>query len=166
MHKILFVCLGNICRSPLAESVLRGLASRRGLSRHFIADSAGTHAQRHAGQRPDPRATQVAMRRGYDDVNKQRSRAFTDKDFEKFDHIVAMDSTNLAHLRKICPLQFQHKLHLLLEFADLQVSPDIPDPYYGSVEGFERVLDLCEAGVAGLIDSCMRKPSGQAAQTR
>ncbi|MEO8187741.1 MAG: low molecular weight protein-tyrosine-phosphatase [Burkholderiaceae bacterium] len=166
MHRILFVCLGNICRSPLAEGVLRRLSSRRGLSRHFVADSAGTHAQSHAGQRPDPRAIQVATLRGYNGLNKHKARALTEKDLEKFDRIVAMDSNNLAHLRKICPPQFQHKLHLLLEFAEPQISPDIPDPYYGSVEGFERVLDLCEAGVAGLIDFCMRQPSGQAAQTR
>ena len=166
MHKVLFVCLGNICRSPLAEGVLRGLASRRGLGRSFTVDSAGTHAHRHAGQRPDPRATQVAVRRGYDGMDKLKARAVTEKDFLKFDRIVAMDSSNLAQLRKICPPHLQHKLHLLLEFAGDREELDVPDPYYGSVEGFERVLDLCELAVSGLIDSCLREGRASAAQAR
>lgn len=131
---------------------MRGLLRSRRLEREFSADSAGTHAHRHAGQRPDPRAMQVAAQRGYVGMNKQRARAIDVKDFAKFDCILAMDSGNLASLRKVCPPQFQHKLHLLLEFASALDTREVPDPYYGSLAGFERVLDLCEAGIAGLLD--------------
>lgn len=156
MYRILIVCLGNLCRSPMAEGVLRTLLHKHGLEREFSVGSAGTRAHHHAGQRPDPRAVEVAARRGYSGIDKQRARAITQKDFEKFDCIVAMDSSNLAYLQKICPPEFQRKLHLLLEYAPRQNLLDVPDPYYGGLAGFERVLDLCEAGVAGLLDSCLR----------
>lgn len=135
---------------------------RQGIEQRFDVDSAGTHAHRHAGQRPDPRAVQVAARRGYVVTNKQRARPIKAKDFEKSDCIVAMDSGNLTYLRKICPPEFQHKLHLLLEFAPAAADDlEIPDPYYGNLAGFERVLDLCEAGLAGLLNSLLRpQPDG------
>lgn len=162
MHKILMVCMGNLCRSPMAVGALQGVLAARRLEHRFEVDSAGTHARRHAGQRPDPRAIDVATRRGYSDLTKQRSRAITASDFQKFDLIIAMDGDNLQSLRKICPAAFHHKLHLLLDFVDGSNGIDIPDPYFGSVAGFEHVLDLCEAGVTGLVNRCLRAPAGSA----
>ena len=159
MYNILMVCMGNLCRSPLAEAALRSLLARRGLERRFKVDSAGTHAHRHAGQRPDPRAMQVASRRGYVGMDKLRARGMVETDFRKFDIVVAMDTENLLHLRAICPTVSQQKLHLLMEFVSDSDNINVPDPYYGSLEGFEKVLDLCEAGVSGLLDACCRQPS-------
>lgn len=162
MHKILMICMGNLCRSPMAVGALQGVVAARRLEHLFEVDSAGTHARRHVGQRPDPRAIEVAARRGYKDLSKQRSRPVGASDFQKFDLIIAMDGDNLQSLKKICPAELHHKLHLLLEFADGSSGVDIPDPYFGSVAGFEHVLDLCEAGVTGLVNRCLRVPADPA----
>ncbi len=153
--------MGNICRSPLAVAALDAVIKARRLEDHFVTDSAGTHVRRSAGQRPDPRAVESAERRGYQRLQKQRSRSITELDFQHFDLIVAMDSDNLKNLKKICPPALQHKLHLLLDFADGVDISDIPDPYFGGPAGFERVLDLCEAGVTGLVNRCLRSPPGR-----
>lgn len=149
MTKILMVCMGNICRSPMARAVAQQMAQDAGYAQEFEFDSAGTLAQ-HAGERADPRARTVLLSRDYEPGNT-RARRVNDQDFERFDLILAMDQTNLAALQRLCPAQHLSKLHLLLEFAPSAGVNEVPDPYYGNLAGFERVLDLCEAGVRGLI---------------
>lgn len=141
--------MGNICRSPLAEGVVRSFARRAGLASTLEVDSAGTHGY-HVGEPPDPRARKVAANRGYD-VSNLRARCVTDGDFVRFDMILAMDRRNLAFLRRSCPDGYESKLGLFLDYADGPSPDEVPDPYYGGADGFERVLDLCEAAARGLI---------------
>lgn len=145
--RILFVCTGNICRSPTAEGVFKALADRAGLRTE--ADSAGTHDY-HVGSAPDRRATAHARRRGYD-LSGLRARQVTQADFEAFDLVLAMDRSHLRTMEGLCPPAYRHKLRLFLEFAG-QPGADVPDPYYGGAEGFERVLDMVEAASRGLVD--------------
>ncbi|HOL64545.1 MAG TPA: low molecular weight protein-tyrosine-phosphatase [Accumulibacter sp.] len=147
---MLFVCMGNICRSPLAEGIARAMAQKQGLATRLIFDSAGTHGQMHSGSPPDARAQRVAARHGYD-LSKLRARTVIDADFDRFDRILVMDSANLGELQRRCPLGSQGKLALFLDYADSLVEKDVPDPYYGTDEGFERVLGLCEQAVQGLL---------------
>ncbi|MGI2260113.1 low molecular weight protein-tyrosine-phosphatase [Shewanella sp. GXUN23E] len=135
---ILFVCMGNICRSPTAEAVCRKMAHERGIDLEI--DSAGTIAY-HAGERPDARSEAAGVRRGYD-FTGMTARQVTDSDFSHFDYILAADLSNLADLNKRCPAEYQHKLSLLL--APLGHDAEVPDPYYGGARGFEQVLDLLE----------------------
>ena len=151
MNKILMVCMGNICRSPLAEGVLRAQVTEQGRESGYVIDSAGTHGHYHAGEPPDPRAIAAAVRRGYMQVAQQRARPIHPDDFERFDLIVAMDRDNLTHLKRMCPPEHQGKLYLLLTFAPELALDELPDPYFGNAEGFERVLNLCEAGVRGML---------------
>lgn len=144
------VCMGNVCRSPMAQMVTLRLVAQAGLARKLQIDSAGTHAGR-CSDRPDPRAKTALSGRGYA-IGKRRSRQVTERDFSRYDLILAMDQANLNDLRSMCPADHTHKLRLFLEFAQGVNVRDIPDPYYGSVEGFERVLDLCEAGARGLVE--------------
>lgn len=146
---ILLVCMGNICRSPTAEGVLRDKAAAAGLADHLHIDSAGTHDY-HVGSPPDPRASQAAMGRGYD-LSRLRGRQVADADFERFDYILAMDRDNLSILLKRCPKQLQHKVRLFLSFSRRFPNLNVPDPYYGGPKGFEQVLDMVEDGVAGLL---------------
>jgi protein-tyrosine phosphatase len=139
--KLLFVCTGNICRSPTAEAVLRQLAAQMKVSVH--AESAGTHDY-HVGEPPDLRAQQHARRRGYD-LSGLRARQVTRGDFETFDVILAMDRGHLRALERSCPPEHRGKLRLLL------AERDVPDPYYGDAGGFERVLDLVEAACRDLL---------------
>jgi protein-tyrosine phosphatase len=139
--KVLFVCTGNICRSPTAEGVLRHLAKQAGVEVHV--ESAGT-GHWHVGRPPDQRAQRHAHGRGYD-LSAQRARQVTLRDFEAFDLIVAMDRGHLAALQGLCPPQHRAKLRLLVP------ERDVPDPYYGGDQGFERVLDMVEAACAGLL---------------
>ncbi|OGB09770.1 MAG: hypothetical protein A3E79_14860 [Burkholderiales bacterium RIFCSPHIGHO2_12_FULL_61_11] len=149
MTKILMVCMGNLCRSPMARAVARQLAQQAGRSQEFEFDSAGTLAL-HTGERADPRAIATLLSRNYEPGNTSVRRV-NDQDFENFDLILAMDQTNLAALQRLCPPQHLAKLHLLLKFAPSAGVDEVPDPYYGNLAGFERVLDLCEAGARGLI---------------
>ena len=149
MTKLLMVCMGNICRSPMAQVVTLHLAQQAGLGRAIQVDSAGTHAAR-GSESPDPRAKKVLVGRGYS-VGKMRARQIVEPDFVRYDQILAMDQANLNDLRRLCPAEHAHKLRLLLEFAPDSGLTDIPDPYYGGPPGFERVLDLCEAGARGLV---------------
>lgn len=158
MHKILMVCMANICRSPMAVGAMQTVVLARRLEHLFQIDSAGTHVRRHAGQRPDPRAIESMARCGYRGLSNQRSRSIMPADFGRFDFIVAMDTDNLRSLRKICPVELQQKLHLLLDFADTVPESDVPDPYFGNAAGFDHVLRLCEAGVTGLVNRCLRAP--------
>ncbi|HXU43607.1 MAG TPA: low molecular weight protein-tyrosine-phosphatase [Burkholderiales bacterium] len=139
--KVLFVCTGNICRSPTAEGVLRRLAEAENLKVHV--ESRGTHDY-HVGEPPDERAQDHAQRRGYD-LSAQRAKHFSTRDFEEFDLVLAMDRGHLRLLQRLCPPRHAAKLKLLLQEAD------VPDPYYGGPEGFEQVLDLVEAACRGLL---------------
>lgn len=147
--KILMVCTANICRSPMARMVGAHLASKAGMARHVIFDSAGTQAGR-ISDPPDPRAKAALSKRDYPTI-KMRSRRVKDDDFVRFDLILAMDRSNLEALRQRCPDAQARKLRLLLEFAPHLDLLEVPDPYFGGPQGFDRVLELCETAVAGLI---------------
>lgn len=149
MTRILLVCLGNICRSPLAQGVLEQRLRLSGLFHRVRADSAGTQGY-HLGESPDPRAVEAAARRGYD-ISGQRARRVRDGDFQSFDYILAMDQDNLQQLTARCPAAEVGRLRLLMDFAPGPDRQDVPDPYYGGEDGFERALDLIEAAVDGLI---------------
>ena len=149
MVKVLFVCMGNICRSPTALGVFQRLVEQTGLSRHIEVDSAGTHAY-HIGNAPDPRAQTAALRRGID-LSLQRARRVEAADFKRFDYMLAMDTENLKALCAICPPQHVHKLNLFMEYAPELRMQEVPDPYYGGGSGFEQVLDLVEAASEGLL---------------
>ncbi|CAO3416666.1 low molecular weight protein-tyrosine-phosphatase [Azospirillum endophyticum] len=160
MLKVLFVCTGNICRSPTAEGVFRHLAERAGLGAHVIADSAGTHGY-HVGEPPDPRTQRAALARGVD-LSSLRARKVAAVDFTSFDHILAMDSGHLDQLRRIAPPGSTAALRLFLDDASGPAGyegtgQEVPDPYYGGPAGFEQVLDLCEAGARGLLDRLSRE---------
>ena len=147
--KILFVCLGNICRSPTAEAVFRAVLAREAPGLGIQVDSAGT-AGYHIGEPPDPRTRQAALRRGYD-LSSLRARIVELADFERFDLILAMDGENLAVLKRRAPRDFAPKVRLFLEFAPELGVADVPDPYYGGPNGFEEVLDLVEEAAQGLL---------------
>jgi low molecular weight protein-tyrosine phosphatase len=148
--RILFVCLGNICRSPTAEAVLRALAAREAPELPLEVDSAGT-AGYHIGEPPDPRAAAASARRGYD-LRALRARLVEPEDFERFDLILAMDEENLRVLRGRAPAAAHGQLRLFLEFAPTGTPAEVPDPYYGGPNGFEEVLDLAEAAARGLLE--------------
>jgi len=151
---VLFVCLGNICRSPAGEGVLKKLVTDRGLRDRVRVDSAGTIGY-HAGSPADARMRRVASQRGY--RLDGRARQFTSADFERFDLIVAMDSDNLDDLREQATLPHHHaKLRLLSDFLPADASRDVPDPYYGGVEGFEEVLDMVEQACDGILGELLR----------
>ncbi len=150
MVEILFVCTGNICRSPTAEGVFRHYVRAAGLADRIAADSAGTHGY-HTGEPPDERATLAAARRGFD-LSDIRARPVTREDLRRFDLVVAMDRGHLGLLRRLAPDAEAGRLRLFMEFAPDHGVLDVPDPYYGGAEGFERVLDMIEAGAAGLLD--------------
>jgi protein-tyrosine phosphatase len=146
---ILFVCLGNICRSPTAEAVLRALAARHAPELALTIDSAGT-AEYHVGSAPDARAQQAARRRGYD-MSGLRARVVEAPDFEHFDFILAMDRANLVALRRVAPAAERERVRLFLEYAPAAATLEVPDPYYGGPNGFEEVLDLVESASLGLL---------------
>jgi protein-tyrosine phosphatase len=146
---ILFVCMGNICRSPTAEGVFRARAERAGMAERLHIDSAGTHAY-HVGSKPDPRSTDFAARRGID-LSTQRARQVAASDFASFDRIYAMDHDNLARLTAACPPQYRHKLGLFMQFASASDADVVPDPYYGGAMGFDQVLDFIEDASDGLL---------------
>ncbi len=148
MAKVLMVCHGNLCRSPMAELVARQMAQQAGLGKQHSFESAGTHAG--YKEPPDPRARDALTKRGYA-LGKGKARRITDKDFATADLVLAMDQDNMNALRRMCPSEHVHKLRMFLEFAPQAGTIEVPDPYYGSSQGFEAVLDLCEAGARGLI---------------
>lgn len=149
--RLLFVCTANICRSPTAEGVVRAQLKNAGLARHVEIDSAGTQ-RRQVAQPPDARAQKAALRRGYD-LSRLRARGISEADFAHFDRILAMDCDNLEILQRDCPPEHRHKLGLFLEYSSRFSEREVPDPYYGSDAGFERVLDLIEDAAAGLVES-------------
>jgi protein-tyrosine phosphatase len=148
-YAVLMVCMGNICRSPTAEGVLRHLVGEAGLQDHIHIDSAGTHGY-HVGAPPDERSTHHARLRGYD-LSELRARQVKPADFARFDLILAMDHDNLALLQEDCPAEHRSKLRRLMEFAPAGVGDVVADPYYGGKQGFETVLDHVEAACQGLI---------------
>ncbi len=148
--RVLFVCLGNICRSPMAEGAFRHLAEQMGKDHLLEIDSAGTGAW-HVGEPPDRRATATALQRGID-ISQQRARKVKPDDFEHFDHIIAMDQENHLNLMRMAPPGHQHKIRLFLSHAPQQPEQEVPDPYYGGEQGFEHALDLVQAASRGLLN--------------
>jgi len=146
---VLFVCMGNICRSPTAEGVFRHVVEKSDLAGKIHTDSAGTHAY-HVGEPPDRRAQATAQSRGID-ISDLRARRVSHEDFEKFDYIIAMDKDNLSGLLDQCPEPHKDKVHLFLGFAEHLNDSEVPDPYYGGQRGFERVFDMVEAAANGLL---------------
>jgi len=147
---VLFVCTGNICRSPTAHGVFLHMLREAGLAERVRVDSAGTHDY-HVGEPPDRRTQDHARRRGYD-LSMLRARQVSRADFERFDRILAMDRSHLAILRRLAPAQFEG-LGLFMDYATASPGREVPDPYYGRGDGFERVLDMIELAAAGLLDS-------------
>ena len=148
--KILFVCMGNICRSPSAEAVFSGIVKNSGLSSKFEIDSAGTHAY-HVGNPPDARAQETAKKRGFD-LSHLKARQVENNDFSYYDYILAMDKDNYTLLDQACPDEFKNKLSLFLDFAQDHPLSEVPDPYYGGKKGFENVFDMVNAASMGLLD--------------
>lgn len=146
---VLFVCMGNICRSPTAHGIFERLVSDAGLDQIILVDSAGTHAY-HIGNPPDPRSQETALGRGVD-LSGQRARKAIREDFEVFDYVIAMDKDNLNNLLALAPQAHREKLHLLLDFAPELGLREVPDPYYGGARGFDRVYDLVSTASEALL---------------
>lgn len=159
--RILLVCMGNICRSPLAHGVVRRRLYAEGMATVIELDSAGTHGY-HAGSPPDERAQAAAARRGID-ISDLRARSVAPADFELFDLILAMDDENLETLRRSAAREHHHKLHLFMAYAGGEEGRVVPDPYYGGPIGFERVLDMVEEAAEGLVERLRERLSGQQA---
>ena len=147
--KVLFVCMGNICRSPTAQGVFERLVQSEGVEEHLVIDSAGTHAY-HVGNPPDKRSQAAAKGRGLD-LSGQRARQVTAADIEEFDYVLVMDHTNLYDLQDLVTESGCERVHLFMKFAERWDVDEVPDPYYGGNSGFERVLDMVEDAAAGLL---------------
>jgi protein-tyrosine phosphatase len=150
MKRVLFVCTGNICRSPTAEGVFRKLVADAGLADLIATDSAGTHGY-HVGEPPDHRMQAAARRRGYD-LSRLRARRVAREDFHRFDLVLAMDREHHGILAGLAPPSAGHKVKLMMEFGRRSALEEVPDPYYGGPEGFELVLDLLEDAAEGLLE--------------
>jgi protein-tyrosine phosphatase len=153
--RILFVCMGNICRSPSAEGVFRQALTRRAPELQVEFDSAGTHDY-HVGEAPDARALAAARRRGID-ISRLRARSVVPDDFERFDLILVMDEENAGELKRRARPAHQERIRLIMEYAPSAGRTAVPDPYYGGEQGFEEVLDLLEEAADGLIDALLDK---------
>ena len=152
---VLFVCMGNICRSPTAEGVFRYLIQQQGHDSWISTDSAGTHAY-HIGEQPDRRAQQTALNRGIN-LSDLRARKALAKDFNDFDYVLAMDDENYLILEQLCPAGFEDKLSLFLDFTKDYSETQVPDPYYGGDQGFEHVFDLVESASRGLLEDIKKR---------
>lgn len=157
--RVLFICMGNICRSPTAEGVFRRLVAERAPGLDIEIESAGTHDY-HVGDPPDRRAIAAAARRGID-ISSLRARAVEQADFARFDLLIAMDRLNREVLLDRSPQQYRDRVRLFLEFAPAIDEDDVPDPYYGGPVGFERVLDLAEEASIGLLDELVSRSTGR-----
>jgi len=155
MIRVLFVCTGNICRSPTAEGVFRQLVRAENLHEHILVDSAGTHDY-HVGEEPDRRSMLAAAGRGYD-LSGLRARQLASTDFAEFDYLLAMDRGHRLILKRFAPREDRQKVAMFLDFSRKYSGQDVPDPYYGGGQGFERVLDLIEDGAAGLLVDVKKK---------
>lgn len=150
MVRVLFVCMGNICRSPVAEGVFQRMLEGAGLADKVYVDSAGTHSY-HAGAPPDARSQATAFRRGVD-LRGIRARRVTVTDFTEFDYVLAMDRDNFEHLLALCgEPELRRRIQLLMDYAPDLPEREVPDPYYGGPNGFERVMDLIEVAAEGLL---------------
>ncbi len=146
---VLFCCMGNICRSPTAEAIFRERVEEAGLTQCVLIDSVGTHDY-HIGKPPDIRTQRTALSRGYD-MSMLRARQVEVADFTRFEYVLAMDRANLDILQRLCPAKERGRLGLFLEYASRHDEREVPDPYYGGAEGFERVLDMVEDASEGLL---------------
>lgn len=155
--KVLFVCMGNICRSPTAEGVFAKLLKEQNLEEYFVIDSAGTHAY-HVGEPPDLRAQHAALERDIE-LTHLRARKVIMGDFEDFDFLLAMDDENYAALMDACPEEYKDKISYLLDYAPQLDAREVPDPYFGGKYGFERVLDMIEAASAGFLNTLQKTGS-------
>lgn len=153
--RLLFVCTGNICRSPTAEGVMRVMAAKAGLADRLVLDSAGTHDY-HVGEPPDPRTQRAARARGYD-LSALRARQVCRDDFFRFDWLLAMDRGHLAILERLRPPGARAEVALFLRHSRRFPNGEVPDPYYGGPEGFAAVLDLIEEGCAGWLAWVQRR---------
>ena len=153
--RVLFVCMGNICRSPTAQGVFRKLLQAEGLDAVIETDSAGTHGY-HAVEPPDRRARETALRRGID-LSDLRARRVVPEDFSRFEYVLAMDQENYHNLSGICPRGAERKLMLFMDFAPHLRTREVPDPYYGGGSGFERVFDMVDAASEGLLADIRRR---------
>ena len=151
MTRVLFVCTGNICRSPTAEGVFLHMVHRAGLENLVVVDSAGTHGY-HVGDRPDPRAQAAAKRRSYD-LSKLRARRLLSDDYARFDHLLAMDRGHQSIMLPNSPPEHRSKIRLFMDYAPEVEHREVPDPYYGDDAGFDLVLDLVEAAAYGLLQA-------------
>jgi protein-tyrosine phosphatase len=158
-HRILFVCLGNICRSPMAEGVFRNLVEEEGLAHRFEIDSAGLGAW-HLGQAPDARAQAAARRRGID-ISGQSARQVSEEDFDRFDLLLVMDRSNFAEIKRRAPVESHAKIRPFLDFAAKAGAKDVPDPFYGGTEGFDHALDLIEEAARGLLAALTGAETGR-----
>ncbi len=156
--RLLFVCMGNICRSPSAEGVFRRVLAERAPNISIEIDSAGTHDY-HVGHPPDRRAIEAARRRGID-LTTLRARQVTVEDFARFDLILAMDDENVEDLKRRAPSEYHSRIRLLLDFAPEAPMRHVPDPYYGGTPGFEQVLDLLEQASEGLLEEVLNRQRG------
>ncbi|MEA3638851.1 MAG: low molecular weight protein-tyrosine-phosphatase [Lamprobacter sp.] len=156
--RVLFCCMGNICRSPTAQGVFTKLVIEEGLSPLIEVDSAGTHAY-HVGEPPDPRARDTAQRRGID-LSRQRARRAVAEDFERFDYVLAMDQDNHRALSSLCPPGFEDRLKLFMDYAPHLKIREVPDPYYGGANGFEVVFDMVDEAARGLLEAIRRERLG------
>lgn len=153
--RILFVCMGNICRSPTAEGVFRRVLQARAPHLEIEIDSAGTHDY-HVGHPPDRRAIEAASRRGID-LSALRARCVVERDFEGYDLILVMDEENLEELHRRAPATYRERIRLVMDYAPAATSRRVPDPYYGGALGFEEVLDLLEEAAEGLLEELLRQ---------
>lgn len=152
---VLFVCMGNICRSPTAQGVFRAMVESEGLAERIRTDSAGTIAY-HVGEPPDRRARETADKRGIN-LNDLRARKVVAEDFERFDYVLAMDQDNYRDLMELCPPGMEERLHLFMDFAPQCAESEVPDPYYGGVAGFDRVFNLVEDASRGLLEHILQR---------
>ena len=153
-HRLLFVCLGNICRSPMAEGAFRHVAAEQGVLDRFEIDSAGLGSW-HVGQAPDHRAQKAADQRGID-ISGQSARQIRSSDFTSFDLLLAMDGSNYGELVQLAPKGERHKIRRFLDFAPHAGTKDVPDPFFGEAEGFDRALDLIDEAARGLLAELLR----------
>ena len=155
MVKVLFVCMGNICRSPTAEGVFRHIVEESKLADKIHIDSAGVYAY-HVGSPPDSRAQEAALKRNIN-LSTQKGRQVNKDDFNQFDYVIAMDHSNYSDLDEICPDEQKNNLRMFLEFSNKFDEQEVPDPYYGGAHGFEHVLDLVEDASRGLLKNIRNK---------
>lgn len=164
MIKVLFICMGNICRSPTAEGIFRKMLRERRLEGRIEVDSAGTHGY-HVGEAPDPRTQRAAAARGYD-LSNIRARKVAPQDLEYFDLVLAMDKNNLDVLRRMCPPEHAGRLGLFMGYSRNFDDDEVPDPFYGLGHGFDLVIDMVEDASSGLLDELVARLPAQPAADR